>query len=647
MWIAAVNSMRMVNQTQYFNIPNIDIILFILSCYLSWLIASQLVLVLRQNRSNFFDREQISKVSIIVCLSLLIIIGIFFTESFINIFLKIVSDQNELGLYGLRNSDFTIHLGISKYLLKNPILDSNPFYGAASFYYYSYFDLWVASIARIFAMPVNSVFLLVMPIISFICVIALFNVGAARLTFYSKLSLVFPSYLIFQEFITYPYNALALIYGAFFILIFTLWDKFYLNLDIKNPPLKFISSYVLMLCLVSVFVSQLKFLIWLAIYLGLMSRILFEFIRTKFEIKFLLKIFILIFIISSPLIWLVIYYSKNPQSYVFKLTQPFPLIFTTELVLILFFTILIFITLLTCKKCIFRYFELIFILCGIVFGSVLIMFSFRPLINDGGAIYAYPLSAMRVAFYFLFILFIYDLGTIFYQKFKIIKSIIFLFLLVYIPFLIWGGGRLAWLYPNSGWGKVSYVTSPNVEILDLIRIINDSAEQGNLVLTNYADLDRYYSFSTFSEFSPFLSSSLYAGISSQKDFELRRRIYDSLFKDRDIYLFSKLISYYPSTKFLLIDNSIAFQSTPPAELYLAYGGSKISSIYSIIDKNKITDDKWSYFPTEKYYERDFGNGFILKVFDFQDALNSALELGVLKLVKSNKSGALYVIEGTP
>jgi len=646
-WIAVVSFARMVNKAEYFNIQHAEEFLFLFSVILSWLIAMQLELAVRKKGVNFVDGERSSKAYLIAGISALAFIGIFFTETLINNFLKIVSDQNELGLYGLRNSDFSFHLGISKFLLTNPVLDLNPFYGNEPFYYYSYFDLLVTSFSRILGVSVNNIFLLVMPIISFICLIALFNVSTSKSPFYLKVALAFPSYLIFQEFVAYSYNALALIYGAFLIFLYVLGIKYYSNLAIKDLNLKFTISWGLTLSIASIFVSQLKFLIWLPIYLGITFVIALGCINNKYKVKNLAQGFAIISLISSPLIWLKSYYSNSPHPYVFRLNQPFPLIFTTEILLILLLTIIIFITLLMRKGYFIRFYELIFILCGVVFGAIVIMFSFRPLINDGGAIYAYPSSVMRVAFYFLFILFSYELGLNFPHKFKIIKSIIFIYFLISMPILIWGGGRLEWVLPNPGWGTVPYATSPNKEILDLINTINERAEKGDLVLTNYADLDRYYSFSTFSEFLPFLSSGLYAGISSQKDFELRRRIYDSLFKEKDINLFSKLINYYPTTKFLLIDNSIAFQSTPPAELYLAYGGSKASSIYSIIDKNKVIDPEWRYFPSENYYERDFGNGFILKVFDFEKPLKTALELGVFKLIKSNKSGSLYLIEGPP
>lgn len=577
-------------------------------------------------------------------------IDLFFTYQ--EIFVSFVRNQDNTGLYGTRSSDLATHLSISRYLESHPLMDSNPFYYKGTFNYYTFFDLMVTSIRRILGCSLNRVFFLVMPAIVIFSWLSLWVCWSHGRPAIFRLFSLIAMWIVCREYFAYSYNALGLAYCVFLIIVF-LNALNSLDIDIENKKIPWLNYFLWasIVAVVSIFASQIKFLMWAPILGGCSFAFAWHMWNQRATMRLKDAGFLFTFVLlplALPVAWVWFSFLKHgPVYYQFKLP---PVINLTHLWGLGF--LLVFVLLVCLHSCIsLRAKGYVVTLFGASVFATLLVAVVQPILNEGGALSAYPIIVLRAAIFLVptfLVLIEWNRGAATYTI--ILKQLgLYVALLIVFPFILWGGEDWRWMIPGNdptAPTNATYPTSPNSDIISLIDRLNVEASSNDTVITNYSELDRYYSFSSFSRVVPFLSAGLYSSIQYQTDFAARQKIYQTLFENGDVEAFAnKLANSYPEVRFLFIDNSIAFQENPPAELYLAYGGSRNSSISSIIPKyNFEARGSWRRLGAGKGYEREFPGQFILTVHDFAPTLDKGVRLGIFVPIMKNDAGCLYRIQ---
>jgi len=271
---------------------------------------------------------------------------------------------------------------------------------------------------------------------------------------------------------------------------------------------------------------------------------------------------------------------------------------------------------------------------------------FEPILNDHGAIRFYPILLVNIAILLIPVYFISNELLTNKDKQKTI-SYFKVFVASSIPFfaITTLNQHLNLFSPPMSAKKVSsYPTAPNSGSIKVINRLNLEANSNDIVITNYSDLNRYYSFLTFSNVTPFMSSKAYFGITHKKDLVLREKILNALFETGNLDYFSaELKKHYPNVKFLFIDNSIAFQKNAPAELYMAYGDtSKTSTMFCELP-NEVSLDKNIRKLGKNFLTRSYENDFKLIIADITPTITAGINKGILTLVYRNEEASLYKI----
>ena len=550
LWVVVIAIARGVLGALYFSVPLVELAILLA------VVLAHAPLLRVAVRGISLPALKISNVLLVVAVAAVVFwaAGAYYSD-----YLGFHIMQDQMGLFGNRNADFSLHLGIANALLQQPMLTENPFYIGGYVAGLPIFDLLVASISRLASIDISTAFYVVSPLLAMCLwfVLALHFRGNGNAVFAFVVIVVF--WLAYVDSNSANYNSLAAAYCLALALFgLQLSERLCRHTALSTP--KFAAN-LLILFAMSFFASQNKFLMWAPVAGGV-SFTFFALVLVRWRSlmpRHKVQMLIVAAVCVAPVLFLLDGGQTKAAGYYtlgWAPSQPSSLYAT--------FAILCICALLSIVRRAGGRLESGLLLVasaalGILAATVLV-----PVQYEGGASVYYPIVSVKIMMLVAPVLLLQGSSSVWKEGLRLlVLAVITLSLGVSLTSVtpLWNGRYLE-----------RNLTGPDRDTRAAMVALNGIARAGDGVVTNYASLDRYYGFAEFLNVTPFLSSDKYASIALQPDFAERTRIQDLLFVNADLPGFlTALRRDYPQVKFLFIDSALPFNPSPPAESNLTWG----------------------------------------------------------------------------
>lgn len=539
--------------------------------------------------------------------------------------------QAETGLFGTRNADFSLHLGIANALVHHATLVENPLYIGGTLAGLPIFDLMVASISRLAFIDVSAAFYVVSPLLVMCLWLALpfhfWGKGNAVFGF----TVIAAFWLAYVDANTAVYNALAAAYClALAMFGVRLGERLCRQDEISTRA--FVGSLAILLGL-SLFASQNKFLMWAPVA-GALSATFGAMMLLRWRTLTARRKMLLVMAATASVLPAISLLERGQSSaagyYALGWSLSLPSSFYTASAILCGFALLAFLFPVSGRK----EGSLVVIATtalGLTVATVLI-----PVQYEGGASVFYPIVSVKILMLVAPLLLWQGSSSLWREGVRLL-ALVAITLSLGVKLTsdtpLWNGRHLE-----------RNLTGPDRGAREALAVLNAHAEPGDGVVTNYASLDRFYSFSEFLNVTPFLSSDKYASVGLQADFVERTSIQDRLFLDGDLPGFlAALKQGYPRVKYLFIDSTLPFNGSPPAESNLAWG----NFMPIIFDPTtlqqaagRITRAGTDIAIT---YPAGAPEGFTVKARDIAAMLDAGVASGQLEVIFENGSARVYAL----